>query len=337
MTDTKIAYVSGVFDLFHYGHMELLTKVRDKFPGYLIMVGVHSDEDVASYKRAPVMSMEERVRAVRASRLADMVLESAPLRETASFYLKHNITKTVHAHSVEEHEEYRKFFCPEAGDKLVRLDYTSGISTTEIIRRIGVEKECQTWSDIWQRKGEVQTTSLRLLNGYEDTDFDPKSAVEQMVHETSMRKDDTVLEVGCGAGYIAQHIEQPYTGVDRSSSLVDKLISLVGKKAIVGEANKLPFADNTFDWILCIGVFQYFDNKSYAYEVLKEFIRVARKGIYIGTLRHTARKVVPSKHIRSGPTSHVCYTMEDFEGFEKREAFYSPEEYFNVMMNLPSK
>ena len=51
-------YVSMVGDLFHVGHINLVRAVRDL--GYTVVVGVHSDEEVQSYKRTPVMTLDER-------------------------------------------------------------------------------------------------------------------------------------------------------------------------------------------------------------------------------------------------------------------------------------
>jgi len=129
-------YISGVFDLFHYGHMQLIRQVRQKFPDCKLIAGVHSDKDVGSYKRMPIMTMTERIRAVKASGLVDRVIGNAPLVETDRFYRIYGIDKTAHAHSVEQHESYRKQFCPEAGDKLVRLNYTPSVSTTELLDRV---------------------------------------------------------------------------------------------------------------------------------------------------------------------------------------------------------
>ncbi len=48
-----------VADLFHYGHVNFLRQAREH--GDYLLVGVHADETVMSYKRRPIFSMEERV------------------------------------------------------------------------------------------------------------------------------------------------------------------------------------------------------------------------------------------------------------------------------------
>ena len=56
-------YVDMVADLFHYGHVEFLKKARAL--GDYLLVGIHTDDIVASYKKGrPILTMEERVKSV---------------------------------------------------------------------------------------------------------------------------------------------------------------------------------------------------------------------------------------------------------------------------------
>ena len=73
-------YADMVADLFHAGHVEFLRRAREL--GDELVVGIHSDETVAGYKRAPVMTMAERVRVVAACRHVDEVVPDAPLSVT---------------------------------------------------------------------------------------------------------------------------------------------------------------------------------------------------------------------------------------------------------------
>ena len=81
----KKVYTSGVFDLFHVGHVSVLNKAK-QFGDYLI-VGVHSDEDVESYKRTPIISCEQRCEIIRNMKCVDEVI-IAPLTPNIdeSFY-----------------------------------------------------------------------------------------------------------------------------------------------------------------------------------------------------------------------------------------------------------
>jgi glycerol-3-phosphate cytidylyltransferase-like family protein len=116
--------------------MKLIQCIRKQFPNCTLIAGVHNDKDTASYKRIPIMTMEERINTIILSKLVDKIIPNAPLKETQEFYQKHQIDIIAHAHSQEKHKDYKNHFSPEAGDKLVRLEYTMGISTSDIITRI---------------------------------------------------------------------------------------------------------------------------------------------------------------------------------------------------------
>ena len=57
-----IVYVDMCADLFHYGHVRILKNAKSL--GNILVVGIHSNETIESYKRTPIMSMEERIELV---------------------------------------------------------------------------------------------------------------------------------------------------------------------------------------------------------------------------------------------------------------------------------
>ena len=69
----KIGYTTGVFDLFHVGHLEILRKAKENCE-YLI-VGVSTDELVQEYKnKTPIITFEQRIEIVKSIKYVDEVV-----------------------------------------------------------------------------------------------------------------------------------------------------------------------------------------------------------------------------------------------------------------------
>ena len=139
------------------------------------------------------------------------------------------------------------------------------------------------WHQVWERKGLEETRDLKLLDGYEATNIDSKSAADNIIDKLDIKETSTLLDVGCGAGMIAQHLGfvKQYVGVDYSASLVKKHIEILGNSVLVCDAESLIFKDKSFDKVICHGVFLYFDNHEVAKAVTNELLRVAKEGVYI--------------------------------------------------------
>lgn len=81
-------YTSGVFDLFHTGHVRAIELAKAECD-YLI-VGVSSDESCAEYKRTPMLPYTQRREMIAACKYVDEVIE-APNYPTEQFYKQHGI------------------------------------------------------------------------------------------------------------------------------------------------------------------------------------------------------------------------------------------------------
>ena len=69
----RVGYTTGVFDMFHIGHLHLLKKAKNHC-NYLI-VGVSSDELVEQYKeKKPIIPFEHRLEIVSSLSVVDEVV-----------------------------------------------------------------------------------------------------------------------------------------------------------------------------------------------------------------------------------------------------------------------
>lgn len=127
-------YVDMVADLFHFGHVEFLRRAREH--GDELLVGVHSDADVASYKRSPLLTMDERIRVVEGCRWVDRVVGNAPLVIDREWIEGHAIDVVVHGDDFGDEALQHFYAVPLELGMLRTVPYTNGISTTEILRRL---------------------------------------------------------------------------------------------------------------------------------------------------------------------------------------------------------
>lgn len=142
----KKVYTSGVFDLFHVGHVSVLNKAK-QFGDYLI-VGVHSDEDVKSYKRTPVISCEQRCEIIRNIKCVDEVI-IAPLTPNidASFYETHEIDIHVAGDNMQHmYELPHKMGIMRYVPRNTETDSTAIINKLNIVEKDSAPRQYNWWS-----------------------------------------------------------------------------------------------------------------------------------------------------------------------------------------------
>ena len=126
-------YADMAADLFHYGHVEFLKKARAL--GDYLLVGVHADDTLESYKRRPLLTMEERVASVAGCRHVDEVVPNAPLSVNLAWIEEHSIHLVVHGDDFTQEQLETFYRVPIEMGIFRTLAYTRGISTSDLIRR----------------------------------------------------------------------------------------------------------------------------------------------------------------------------------------------------------
>ncbi len=131
-----IGYTTGVFDMFHIGHLNLLAKAKE-LCDYLI-VGVSTDECVEGYKHhVPMIPYEQRAAIVSAIRYVDEVVPQETMDKTN--FLKHrHFDVMFHGDewkNTELYKKYEKEFA-EYGARIIYLPHTDGISSTILRKKI---------------------------------------------------------------------------------------------------------------------------------------------------------------------------------------------------------
>ena len=86
-----IGYTTGVFDLFHVGHLNILKRAREQCD--FLIVGVSTDELVEQYKnKRPVICYQERMEIVKAIRYVDRVVPQTS-RDKLAAWKEHRFDK----------------------------------------------------------------------------------------------------------------------------------------------------------------------------------------------------------------------------------------------------
>lgn len=135
-------YASMVGDLFHYGHVEFLKKARAL--GTHLIVGIIPDNVATTYKRAPILQQDERMRSIAGCKYVDEIIPNAPLIVNKEFIEQHSIDFVIHGDDFTE-TLLNTYFADPMSMNIMRITpYTVGISTTQIIERIKKALCCKT-------------------------------------------------------------------------------------------------------------------------------------------------------------------------------------------------
>ena len=126
-----VGYTTGVFDLFHIGHLRLLRRAKEECDK--LIVGVTIDELVSyKYKKA-VISFEERIEIIRSIRYVDEAVPQVSMdKMTAWEKLKFNIMFVGDDwKGTEKWNQYEIEF-KKVGVKIMYFPYTKSTSSTLI-------------------------------------------------------------------------------------------------------------------------------------------------------------------------------------------------------------
>ena len=115
----------GTFDLFHYGHLSLLT--RAKALGDYLIVGLSTDEFNELKGKKSVFSYEERKKMLEQLRCVDLVIPEKTWEQKPDDVNRYGVDVFVMGSDWEGKFDYLKEYC-----EVVYLPRTPEISTTAL-------------------------------------------------------------------------------------------------------------------------------------------------------------------------------------------------------------
>ena len=124
-----IVYTSGTFDLFHYNHLRMINYARSLAD--ILIVGVSTDELVASYKTPPTIPYNERLQIIEALKTPDIVIPQHSL-DHSEIVKKLNIDAFVVGDDWYGKYDYLK----DLGVQVFYFPYGTGVSSSSLRKTI---------------------------------------------------------------------------------------------------------------------------------------------------------------------------------------------------------
>ena len=128
MADKIIGYTTGVYDMFHIGHLNILERAKSMCDE--LIVGVSTDELVQEEKnKTPVIPYSERAEIVKSIKYVDKVVPQENKDKLAA-WKKYHFNK-----GSPQWNEFERQFSP-LGVEIIYLPHTDGISSTQLTNYI---------------------------------------------------------------------------------------------------------------------------------------------------------------------------------------------------------
>lgn len=170
-------------------------------------------------------------------------------------------------------------------------------------------------------------------------------AAQAIIRETGMTPDSRILEIGCGVGLLGQAIKDKlgltnnYYGIDLNFDPGLKLSKEKGLTPVKADATNLPYADETFDFIVSTDVFEHVPDAEKLVSETKRVLKPGGRAFIVISDPSEGRFRVTSDHIdRTGKGTDVKFWTNLFEkeGFSisPRSEKYRREDWRRIF-NLP--
>lgn len=126
-----IGYTSGVYDLFHVGHVNILRNAKSMCDK--LVVGVTVDELVAYKGKQPVIPYRDRIEVVRSCRYVDVAIPQNNMDKAAAAKKNHASYLFVGDDWYETDKwQHHEAELAKVGCKVIYFPYTEGTSSTLI-------------------------------------------------------------------------------------------------------------------------------------------------------------------------------------------------------------
>lgn len=130
MKKYRLGYTTGVFDMFHIGHLNILKRAKEQCEW--LIVGVSTDELVEAYKhKTPVIPYKERIAIVEAIKYVDQAIPQTTMDKLVAWNKLH-FDVMFHGSDWQNSDMYNRIIkeLRAVGSDVVFLPHTEGVSST---------------------------------------------------------------------------------------------------------------------------------------------------------------------------------------------------------------
>ena len=136
MKKYKIGYTTGVFDLFHIGHLNILRKAKASCD--FLIVGVTSDELVAYKNKRAVIPFEERIEIIKSIKFVDKAVAQENMNKMEAWN-KYKFNVMFVGSDWKDTDKWNKLETDfeSVGVKIQYFEYTQNTSSTLLKEALG--------------------------------------------------------------------------------------------------------------------------------------------------------------------------------------------------------
>jgi SAM-dependent methyltransferase len=157
--------------------------------------------------------------------------------------------------------------------------------------------------------------------------------VRDLLCRLKLKKEDQILDVGCGTGELMIELNHRYSvkGIDFSSTAIEFCKKRGLQNIKTGDITNIPYADNSFDCVLALDILEHIKDDDIAVKELSRILKVGGKAIIF----------VPAFMIMWGITDELShhfrrYNMKNISTLFMKNGFtINYKTYFNSILFLP--
>jgi phosphoethanolamine N-methyltransferase len=267
----------GVFDLIHIGHINFLQRIKKDNDKLIVLL--HSDRFVSTYKRLPIINEKDRLQMLQNIKCVDDVFIDDNDYLTGYILEEYKIDKVYHASSSNTWSYY--FYIPIQRSMMEFIDYdNTTISTTSIINKINGISETD-YKNRYTRENILESEKF-YGKGYQS----PLGNIllDKVLPNNNFKN---ILEIGSGLGgncnYLSDKHKCSITGIDICKDMIDicnERNTETNIQYIVSDYKDYE-TTNKYDLIVCRDVFIYlYTDKKYKY-LQKVKSQLSENGVFV--------------------------------------------------------